>query len=551
MAPRNQTNQHPQPIRSAKWMKIVGAVFAAILLIAFLGLGAFAAVQPGTVAFDCVVFSFMAGAFAIGGAASASFLGGGAAIDGDLGLSAKEKPLRFSMYGGVSVLVIVFMVFFALKPNDCGSSGGEIAQLRFEPIPAGFRGAASDEFWVRHQGMSDTTGSHMTVRIGKRPIDQGTIRITQDGNSICEMKLNVVADIPTSDKAYFYHKLGGPGSPFKISVSIDAQRAREQLPQNCFSRDEKVIPDSAHLGLAEPWFRFEKPLSLNQDEGFFELGYLDIGPHSPVNDLWSPFRNIGAAFAQSTTGSFADLQVGLASPNPDLRIDSRRQLGANFSTYALQVLEDLSSPEFQDKPDYLTSLLHGLNDGIRTEYPQLKPASGRDLSQSLPYLGEADLERIFELSGHPDPSVRKQARRFMQTFPIDAIEPEVAIIVSNLQDECRSEQAGWQSYAAVFFYYNRLIQEGLNTQIDQDRALFWDTTADTVQTAVENCIDEGYRVDAALLDYGRATTYGWSSVLDESASKQAAEDFLELVGPQTPDYYMSRHVSAMKAAAGG
>ncbi|MEM7241238.1 MAG: hypothetical protein AAF429_03535 [Pseudomonadota bacterium] len=548
---------NPRPMPNARWMKVVGVIFATIILVFFLVLGGYAAISPGSVVFDCVTFSFLAVAFAIGGAASASFLGGGAAIDGDLGVSAKSKPLRISLYGGVAVLIIVFVAFFALKPADCSQNNDSAHwKIEFENVPKGYRASAGNEFWVRHQLMAVGNASRMTVRIDDSKVDKGRIVIAQNDSVICTLFLSVLDDMASDDEHYHYHTID-PQTPFKVSVHIDTKRVEQKLPQDCFKRASVVVPETVEFGFNTSLLRFEKPRlpTLEDGEQFIENGSLTIplknkSENEKILANWVNKMFASVAYAQDLPVPYEDLVLDLSSSNPDLRIDSRRFLAANLSDYIANVRFDLVSIENEEDAEFLTSLLHGLNEGIRLENPELKPASGRDLSVSLPFLETNELARIIELSGHENPSVRKQARRFIQTFPIDDIEMQIGQLVAENEIECRSANDGWLAYASVFYYYNRIIQEGLNGQIDLQRVDYWDAKTDQVQQAVKNCISESHNVDAALLDYGRATAYNWAIGINENASFSAAQDFLDFIGDRGEDYYLSRHVNTMEAIAG-
>ncbi|MGO8455462.1 hypothetical protein ACC779_37170, partial [Rhizobium ruizarguesonis] len=72
----------------------------------------------------------MGGAFALGCALSAAFLGGRAAADGSLGNVAKSYTLAFSVGGGIAVLAIAFFSFQYFKPETCGLPLISISDLR-------------------------------------------------------------------------------------------------------------------------------------------------------------------------------------------------------------------------------------------------------------------------------------------------------------------------------------------------------------------------------------------------------------------------------------
>ena len=541
----------PKLIKSAKWMKIVGAIFAATLLLASLILGGIASTSPGTTVFDCTAFSFFAIAFAIGSAASASFLGGGAAIDGDLGEAAQINPLRISLFGGVAVLLITFLTFFLLKPDDCNQS--QVSKIKFEGIPGGFRAAAMGEFWTQFEGEFGGDATHMYVRVGRSEIDQGKISIRLNGEPVCEVAVDYHATLPDDKVGEFHHFRLNRGSAFKIAVRIDPDRARLGTPSDCFTYREHTISNGFQVDLGKSTLRFRKSLpSTAPTAAEFEIGdvILDHTVYEP-RPMVEGFLNlfVSRAFAESRPATFHALAQSLASKNPDLRIDSRRYLGNNFSQFGPEVIDSLMLPDNQNNPELLTSLLHGLIDGVRKVAPGLAPSTNRNLAQTLPHMGAKELQRLVDLTGHKDPSVRKQSRRFLQTFPVDGFEPMMQSRVRAAQRGCRSEAEQWQTYAAIFFYYNRLIQEGLNEGISKQRKPYWDGLTNNVQRAATKCIKDAHKVDAALLDYGRATAYGWSREgWAAAATKDAALSFLDFVRPNAGDYYMTSHFKKMSTS---
>ena len=123
MADAGDPNDPPplvtQRITSSKWMKIVGASFGFLTMCVFLGLGVMSAF--GWAQFSCSAFSFLAAAFAIGAAMTAAFLGGGAAIDGNLGEVNQVRPLRVVVGGGAAMLVVMLLAFLVLRPADCST----------------------------------------------------------------------------------------------------------------------------------------------------------------------------------------------------------------------------------------------------------------------------------------------------------------------------------------------------------------------------------------------------------------------------------------------
>jgi hypothetical protein len=100
--PRTDRPLPPTIAPTAAWATIVGAVFGAITLLGLFAFAFFAGVNP---AFVCNSFTLLAPIFALGAALSAGFIGGAAAAGGQLGDVAQTHSMKFSLGGGVSLLV--------------------------------------------------------------------------------------------------------------------------------------------------------------------------------------------------------------------------------------------------------------------------------------------------------------------------------------------------------------------------------------------------------------------------------------------------------------
>jgi hypothetical protein len=97
------------------WVIIVGACFGAIVLI---GLLVFAFLTGTNYkGFICDSFQLLAAVFAFGAALPASFMGGGAAAQGQLGTTGQRFSLIYAVGGGVAFFVITFVLFSFFPPT--------------------------------------------------------------------------------------------------------------------------------------------------------------------------------------------------------------------------------------------------------------------------------------------------------------------------------------------------------------------------------------------------------------------------------------------------
>ncbi|AUH64523.1 hypothetical protein CX676_10400 [Paracoccus zhejiangensis] len=224
----------------------------------------------------------------------------------------------------------------------------------------------------------------------------------------------------------------------------------------------------------------------------------------------------------------------------------RRFLGKHFADYAGAILADLFGQQSStSNPQILASLLSALNEGLRNEAPDLRPQPGRRLDEPLVRLNQDQLVQIVEYTGHPDASVRKQARRFVQSFPFDSLLGPFEDALNAAQADCSNPATGWRVYAASFYFYNRIIQSALNDQLSDNDRLAWDDRAQEIAEAMSGCNIGDSMVDAAVIDYGRATAYSWSDQIDPGDARAAGRDFIAAVGDSSANYYMQSHIAKM------
>ncbi len=532
----------PEPINNAAlWAKIIGAVIATILFLSFLGLGIWSAMAQ-TVIFNCATFSFFAPAFAIGAAMAAMFLGGGAAVAGNLGERLQGQALTVSLTGGVAVLLIMFGVFFMLRPAGCGEERQETL-LEFRAVPDAVSVLPGPGLWTR-KNTHDQRNVHEVFVLIAGQVSEEEVVLMQDGVQICTVRLSFDAGFPPESEFLDYDVMRMTGPPvFKLDY---VQREGGELveAESCFRHGPSGRRVELELAVATDTreIRFARRKAQDAPSVLdFAGGSGGLQSLIELRGAVEPFSLIAPAHAASLGMPYGELRELLQSANEQQRVEARRILSQEFGFYADAALADLFDLRTQRNGELLASLLSGLIEGIEAAEPRLAPAAGRDLSLPLPYVAGRE-GNILMLAAHPDGSVRQQARRLMQRYPVDAFQRDLDLALETAQatadsGACPQDRAGYQTYAAVFYTYNRMVQAGLDGRATDGTD--WDGTTDLIQTLAETCIAGVEKADAALLDYGRALAYAWSK--DEAASRAAVADFEAYLQGREGDYYLQGH----------
>lgn len=536
----------PEPINNAAlWAKIIGAVIASILFLSFLGLGIWSAMAQ-TVIFNCATFSFFAPAFAVGAAMAAMFLGGGAAVAGNLGERLQGQALTVSLTGGVAVLLIMFAVFFMLRPAGCGEERQETL-LEFRAVPDAVSVLPGPALWTR-KNTHDQRDVHEVFVLVSGQVSDEEVVLMQGGVQVCAVRLSFDDGFPPESDFLDYDVMRMSGPPiFRLDY---VQRAGGELVEadSCFVHGPSGRRVEMELAVATDTreIRFARRKAADAPSVLDFIGGSEaFESQTEMRGALEPFSLIAAAHAASLGMAYGDLRDLLQSPNEQQRIEARRILSQDFASYSDAVLADLFDLRTMRNGELLASLLSGLIAGIEAAEPRLAPAEGRDLSLALPYVAGREGD-IVMLAAHPDGSVRQQARRLMQRYPVDAFQPGLALALDTAQKTaeaggCPQDRAGFQTYAAVFYTYNRMVQAGLDRRATDGTD--WDGMADRIQRLSQACIAGVEKADAALLDYGRALAYAWSG--DEAASRAAVADFDAYLQGREGDYYMQGHRDRM------
>ena len=540
-----------------QWAMIVGSIFGAITL---LGLFLFAYLAANNQSFICNSFALLAAIFALGSALSASFIGGAAAASGQLGTAAQNNVLRYSLGGGVSVLVIVFLVFQVLKPNNCVHS---VTLLDFDNVPLEAHFLAGKDFWYRWAYESPRTNEY-TLRLEGQ--QNGRVDITlenMNGNgsydcSIAVHHLDEFEQIKTR-----YRELKFDIKPILQGEDEFRLNFRPPQPSNgikavspeCLFNEGKPIQTFIAISSRYNQLMYGIPEPALQ-VGNLSWPFLDEA-YSSVSDVARPASMIiGPASAQSAPPSYADLKIRLTSSNDITRVQARRYLEANFKQYSEDVQRELFQVQ-QENGDYLASLISGVISGIEAAANppgSLTPGLRRDLSTTLPYVTGHE-HRLIELNGHPSDAVKQQARRLVSRFPFDQFKDYYDQILTKASQSCKLDgfdgDPNGVIYSGIFYYYNRIIQlnydlpslpDQIVTQVDQIGKMVHDAAA--------NCLPLDLATDAALIDFGRAIVYSEDSGGKHLRNaKAAARQFLNFLNGKEDMYFLQSHISAMKKLA--
>lgn len=557
MPEESEPRLKPEQIKSAEWMRIVGVIFAAGIFLLLIALVIMSVTGNLAGEIDRNTFFLLGIAFAIGMAMAAGFIGGSAAVSGGLGEYAKDKPIQVSAGGGIAVLIVSLILFFMFQPEEDTGKKSAIASIMLDGILENHAMFPTEELWVKFDNSSRVNlGKDLHIQVSEEVTQQSVSiirhpRAAADPNATeasnenvvaagpweCEVRVTYLSNV-ADDGAWDIIEDITPGKPFKIRF-----RTSEVPDESCLEFQNKqaqliavqnrvgVDPNAGKVYLAAPsefagGDDFRMPLQVD-----FAL-----------SDIL-----VTKAHAQGAT-PYTQMRMGLQSRDTDVRIRTRRQLGANFDQFAEQALQDLLHNRAVQKNALVTNgLLHALTTGVASREPDLKPARGRSLDDKLPYdLEGSDLDALVRLSAHWDDGVRQQARRFMQRYPVNDVYQAVQRQLP--QSGACTEDQKWIAYAAVFVTYNRMIQAGMNRERSAQDKQRLQTESKVTRDAAMLCLQGDQRLtDTALLDYGWSIYYQWAG--DAGAAQTAARSFVRTIGDDKDQYYLQKHVSKMEALA--
>lgn len=564
--PPNTGGNDIPPNGAPVWIPIVGAVFAA----ATLGFIAFVIVKSAdNIAYLCVSFTFFIPFFALGLGLSAAFFGGWAAAEGRLGAVALGHSLAFSAGGGAAVVIIMYFVMhsFAPSPNDPRCS-----QVRYENtisirnIPRDARIETKNWYQRRNTTSSNSFGNfdlevllyeHTKESVSKNEIDF-QYEISDGEHTTCTVHIFLVKDVSNKDgivrlvgqgvapTEFDETSFAGAPNATRITHTVDFQSNAGDSGSGivCLRRGDQTVRTIFHNGSGRKLF-FSRELE------FSELA-LQVSSHDAVGRWLTGLRSlatVGIALASGIAYNmpYEELRKLLESDDPNVRVEARRFLSAEFRTYASQAITDVF--DSTSSPELVTGLLHGLSVGIdQATEGALTPGRKRDLTIALPYAEGREFE-IFRLIGNEDESVQKQARRLIQRYPVDAFKEHAkkalgAAEAGNCNIYSVADEEGI-FHGVIFYEYNRIIDTIYrDDKLTEDAMSVIDDKVSRIKSAIKQCVsDANIATDAAVLDYGRALAY---MAVSRARARQAAKDFLAHLRGRENLYYYKPHIVRIK-----
>lgn len=555
--------------RGPDWVMKAGAAFGGVVLLFFIG---FAILTIGYPSLICTSYVVLAAIFSMGTALAGAFIGGSAAAQGHFGEKAVGYSFAYSVGGGVALLPIMFFVFMFFQPgNSCLRN--EVL-LKFENIPSNFdfNFADSNKFWTKRTYELDkralkilaTSLGHTTLSLITRRQEKNREGYDEE----CRIEIYVIGkneeeEYARAPKKYAAHHIFAG----EIALSVD----RTWL-KSWFARREAGVRqdtsalqafDTACFRLTSEGQLVSERIALVPDRGkaYYQVTNIaGAGPNSNSTGSGpSAPRGFAAisspALAQSAAAGlfpFSVLKANLIDPDPRQRVTARQYLEANFLHYETEVIAELLSPN--QNPDYLAALLHGVIAGIDIKTNgALAPERRRNLNVSLPFEGLKNRESsIVELTGHANESLRRQARRLISRYPIDAfdkiyeewIKKGSASKCANLED-LRTQAI---LYGGIFYYYNRVVQFAYEKSFGAAERKALDVMT-RKGAEIAKCLTPALKVDSASITFAKAIAYYFHK---RPEAKQYAQEFLrELDQFGQQRYYSPSHAETAKRIVDG
>jgi len=574
MAQDHPRRAQTAPIHNPEWLLKAGFGFGAFSLLTLIGL----TVLAGTVFpyFICNSFTLLAAFFAFAAALSGAFIGGGAAAQGKFGYAAINQSIEFSVGGGAALLVITFLLFLAYRPDPKACTPNNV-YISFRAVPNNFMFAGlGDSFWrqdklefLTNEGTTlilatdeeKTATAMLMLTNGKGPDCPVTIH-TEPTSAIIGPEYDRRNPFVFSGNELVFELNSKWKSVFKARQAAQENRDRCEKAKNGESCPSEVI----ELKELPACFIFKNGATTGRN-GRAEIKALDVDgkfvvvpnehkifftfPNAQLTEREPEFTTNSTlalnlfsqdAKAQTLEGSlvpFAELKKSLSDPDGNTRLSAQAYLSQHFSNYEPQVMEDLFSPN-QD-PDYMAGLLEGLIGGIDADSQnKLVPGRPRHLDGEIRQIKDKERD-IVTMTGSSNVNLRKEARKIIQRYPIDAFD---RIYTEMLETGCSKDKESNQQaiiYASIFYYYNRIVQYAFEKSLD----------ADALQRFVDkgfklsDCLDSPQlKIDSAALKYAKAFAY--SQHKDVSSQVPAiAKEFLELAQNQgSARFYSQSQIEA-------
>jgi hypothetical protein len=547
----------PAPINGPPWVIILGSVFGGITLLGLFVFGYLASANPQ---FVCNSFVLLNAIFAFGAGLSAAFIGGGAAATGQIGgAPGAAKTLVFSVGGGVAVFFIAFFAFQLLKPSADACSSRRV-ELQFQDVPSELI-ATVQRVFSRRETDDALRKQEISIRV-----ENGSGRLVlsaqKDGSTqlqpVCSINLSFVSSLTdVYEPEYRFaddRQIPTDGLiPFTYSSPPAKSGVKASVPR-CFAHKGTPVVGLLITSLTENKIRIADAPNPKVSSGD-DLASAWPMPQSFGTVFSGDVGLIGTAFAQGSSVSFEELKQRLSSPNDQVRVQARNYLSRQFGDYRDAALQDLFSSQTKTGP-YLASLLSGVIAWIDTATNgRLTPGlNNRDLSTPLPEGIAGKEKQLINFTGHPDDSVKKQARRLVQRYPVDSfLMIYLPLVEQAASGKCLNPTANLDEeailYSSIFFFYNRVVS--FNNTLSAKNISEAQKYIQLVHAAAKQCLSSDLAVDAALVDFGLATILELDKTGNyKDKAKLAAQTFLKIVSGHEGDYYYPGHIDAMKRVAG-
>jgi hypothetical protein len=561
----------PQPVGPATnapdWMLKAGTSIGAVVLVALLAL----IFYPGTQDIMCQSrFALVGLFFSLAVGLSSAALGGGAALKGTFGEAYIGRATHFAAYGGFATMLIAWLIFMALALQTRTScvQKADLPEISFAEIPKGFVAVSGNNTWLKRTVQLDGEYS-LQVNIENKIEDSESFKLLfrNQYDKSCVLRLYLTENIENKKKNLkgdFYESVHDTiqfeKSPaniiFKLKdidiskeITSIKDNSTKEVKSSCFSYNGKIFDGVVIISKNEN--------KISTGESYSTLGGDSDEPAANLPDADGQKTSFLSIISKSFAGepnspTYGDLKTLLDEGTPEQQVAARQFLTTSFKIYQDEILRDLFS-NTTDPPMRAASLLSALISGIG-ENEAFLPGKARDLSMPLPAFMAGREADILDLSMSVNSTVAKQARRFLQRYPLDLFDRMMRERVSKITSEkcvvMVSEKDQNLLYASIFLNYNRIIEFGYNSTISDFNVQSIDEMSKLVLDS-SNCLSKELRVDTALVFFGAATVFsGQSTPSRMDNAKQAAKEFLSFVDPLGAEsYYFAKHVAIMRRLA--
>jgi len=546
----------PEPIRTNRRSDgMMGAAVAIVVLgsligFAFLGKGCFNELLVPILAFGAA-FLFV-------------FVGGSAAVTGRLGPRTRAYAVVFSLGGGAAAFVIVLLIGLVFLPTTCRPVE---ALLSVENVPPTLQEQDNLDLWYK---MASTFGGQYRRYTFRVPEGSAKGQIffyreasaNQPAVAPCELDIEFVGDVGKDNSFSQYHFTAEPADQHATHVDFSFDIVHPDKANPCYVV-QKTGVDNLKVALNGDEFAYAN-YSVRNAGAVVQSGAADSGAATGAGAAGAAAPTaadtygglmvdpssvlVGRAMAQSAPTPFAELKAMLLGADLSERVVARQQLSSSFPVYQADILAEILKGDPADT-DYLGNLVSALIAGIDQSVAADTNGKPAPLSLTLPYIHPNE-QRIVELTADPNPSVRKQARRLTQRYPVDAFVPVYDAVFSKAVDCTGLTDADkLKIYSGLFFEYDRMLGSDGGSPVTPDKVNDASAMVDRVEAAAR-CLDPSLRVDSALLYFGLSSIQRAAGEAD--AATRSAKNFLDVVAQNGggDKYYLQSHVDLMKKLAG-